>query len=241
MFHYTYSISYTDQPNIYYGVRSTHKPPEQDTGYWGSPKTFKVWMDAHKATRVKTILAAYSTREEAELAEDELIERQWAIAKPLSLNSSIRGSKFNRLGSKNNQKQIETTILVRAKKFLLISPEGVVFEGTNLRQFCKSKGLHNGNCVDVIQFNKLHYEGWTASSHTHKIYLEAYQNRGISWHSQSNSWQLRWGSKHNRKIEMYEDKIDAIAKRDILSSQGVVWRVNQFNWKSLIPQSCIVA
>lgn len=112
-FHYVYSITYTDEPNIYYGVRTSRCLPEKDK-YWGTPVTFKVWMDAHKATRIKTVLATYPTREEAELAEDGLIEKQWVENKPISLNACINGTKFNSLGrtptEETRRKQSESHI-----------------------------------------------------------------------------------------------------------------------------------
>jgi hypothetical protein len=92
-------VTYTDVPNIYYGSRTSKRIPKEDVNYWGSPKTFKAWMDAHKATRVKTILATgFKSKEDVIEYENNLIERQWETNKPISLNAAISGKKFNSLG-----------------------------------------------------------------------------------------------------------------------------------------------
>jgi hypothetical protein len=101
MYHYVYSITYTDVPNIYYGSRSCKRLPWKDTSYWGSPQTFKAFMEEHKATRVKTILAIYNCREDANLEETILIRSQWKINKSLSLNSGTRKLKLNDVTGKN--------------------------------------------------------------------------------------------------------------------------------------------
>jgi hypothetical protein len=101
MYHYVYSITYTDVPNIYYGSRSCKRLPWKDTSYWGSPQTFKAFMNAHIATRVKTILGIYNCREDADLEEAILIHRQWKINKSLSLNSGTRKLKLNNVTGKS--------------------------------------------------------------------------------------------------------------------------------------------
>lgn len=103
-YHYVYSITYTDVSNIYYGSRTSKCLPEKDTKYWGSPVTFKEFMDAHKATRIKTILVTgFETREEANEYENDLIQAQWDADKLLSLNASIGGKKFCSFGIKRKK------------------------------------------------------------------------------------------------------------------------------------------
>lgn len=98
--HYVYMISYTDVENVYYGSRTSRCLPEEDTKYWGSPVTFKEFMDAHASTRIKTILVAdFENRADAIAYESNLIRCQWEKDKPLSLNGSISNEKFNMLGA----------------------------------------------------------------------------------------------------------------------------------------------
>ena len=163
-YHYVYSVTYTDVKNIYYGVRTSKCKPEDDNKYWGTPVTFKSFMDAHKATRVKTILATYPTREEAELAEDELIEKQWENNKSLSLNACINGTKFNMLGkssrkgqspSEETRKKIANTLRGQKRDFSLEhrknlskalkgKPKSLKYR-QNLSE--KKKGIANERCA----------------------------------------------------------------------------------------------
>jgi hypothetical protein len=245
-YHYVYSITYTNVPNIYYGVRTSKCLPEKDTKYWGSPSTFKAWMDTHKNTRVKTILDVYPTRDAAELAEDELIEFQWAIAKPLSLNAGLNGTKFNRLGCESSEKQkvaarianlgkkpsqkcIEMVrktqtgrkrtseeIAAISKPFFLVSPSGEVFEGCNFTQFARDKGICRNNCIAVMKGRFLHYKGWTASLAAHELYLGCYVNRGITRLKAKNLWCIQWYENSKRQHKCYSDKSSAISFRDEL-------------------------
>lgn len=176
-YHYTYSITYTDAPNIYYGVRTSLCLPESDVRYWGTPVTFKAWMEAHKATRVKTILAIYPTREEAELAEDELIEQQWAINKPLSLNANIRGAKFNVLGFNHSLKTRERisqslkgrTISEKARllvadalagSFVGVNPDGDIVEFRNASDFAREHELHHQAIVACARGKVSNHKKW---------------------------------------------------------------------------------
>lgn len=231
MFHYTYSIRYTDQPNVYYGVRTSRKPPEQDVNYWGSPATFKAWMDAHEASRVKTILAVYDSREEAELAEDELIEQQWESDKPLSLNGSVRGAKFNALGRKNTPEHIEALRENRSKPFYLVSPTGQVFQGMNLRQFCRDNNLFNPDCSSVIRGLSFHHKGWTASLEAHKLYLEYFTDRGISWLKSRRCWRVKWYENSKQKQKSFKSKVDVIAFRASLEQNGYEFQVHPRKWQ----------
>lgn len=269
-YHYVYSITYTDEPNIYYGVRTSKRSPEKDV-YWGSPITFKEFMNAHKATRIKTILATYQTREEAELAEDALILKQWGENKLLSLNAGINGTKFNALGRKPSQKQIEAgrkanigrkrtpeqiqavinaqtgrkrtpeqiEAVVKAceKKFFIVSPTGQIFQGVNLVKFCESANLCHSACVEVLKGRKLHYRGWTASLAAHKLYIEAYDMRGVCRDKRyKNSWHVNWVKESKRKVTFFKSKSDAIAFRDSLEANGYKFMVMVPGWKDKLKE-----
>jgi hypothetical protein len=104
MNHYVYMISYSDIPNVYYGSRTCKCSPEEDI-YWGSPKTYRAFMDVHASTRIKTILFTdFQTREEANVFENSLIQQQWDEDKSLSLNDHIGNEKFCQLGRKHDPK-----------------------------------------------------------------------------------------------------------------------------------------
>lgn len=160
-YYYCYQITFTDTPHIYFGSRTSKCPPEEDTGYMGSPVTYKqYWIDF---TPVKTILfTGFSSRDEAVKYEAELIRNQWKLNKSLSLNDSIPGKNFYYEGRpawnkgktggvgywRNKERPAETRQKISEKlkdvqrddlsrKYAGISPEGKVYLFLNAKQFCK--------------------------------------------------------------------------------------------------------
>jgi hypothetical protein len=258
-YHYTYSITYTDEPNIYYGIRTSKCLPEEDLKYWGSPVTFKTWMKAHKATRVKNILATYPTREAAHLAEYDLIKRQWETAKNLSLNGYLgEGEKFHVLGRKNTQKQNEAIReallgreipkshreaigLSKSRHYYLVSPSGEIFEGINIRKFCRDHKLNASNINGVVNGVKFHYRGWTASLEIHKLYIESYIDRGIHWNDTRKVWHVTWREELRAKAKHFKNKSDAILFRDHLLNGGYEWIVRCDDWKERLGYTQLAA
>ncbi len=120
--HYVYQITFEEVPHIYFGSRTCKCLPEDDIKYMGSPKTYKhFWVDY---TPIKTILVSgFRTREEANTYEADLIEYQWTINKPLSVNGTISNEKFNTVGRPKTQKQIESIRRICLGKKL--SPEHI--------------------------------------------------------------------------------------------------------------------
>lgn len=47
------------------------------------------------------------------------------------------------------------------KRYRVVSPDGEVFEGKNLNQFCKEHGLDQGNMSGVCNGHQKHSKGWT--------------------------------------------------------------------------------
>lgn len=48
-----------------------------------------------------------------------------------------------------------------SKKFRLTSPEGVIYEGLNLSEFCRTMGFNQGLLASVCRGSKKSYKGWT--------------------------------------------------------------------------------
>ena len=48
-----------------------------------------------------------------------------------------------------------------SKSFVLTSPEGIIYRGTNLSEFCKGMGLSQGSMSSVIRGVRKHHKGWT--------------------------------------------------------------------------------
>lgn len=182
-YHYVYMISYSDVQNVYYGSRTSKCLPEDDINYWGSPKTFKVFMDEHRNTRVKTILATgFETRSDAIAYENDLIQKQWDKNKLLSLNASISGEKFNTLGMKVfNKHKINSTHTIETRQkmskahmghtrnpgryFVAISPTGEHILFRNVLKFCRENPDLNlsdsciSDCLRIDSPLKSH-KGW---------------------------------------------------------------------------------
>jgi hypothetical protein len=51
----------------------------------------------------------------------------------------------------------------RSKYFRLVSPDGMIFEGKNLREFCITNGLNPGNMSAVCTGKAKQCKGWTGS------------------------------------------------------------------------------
>lgn len=49
----------------------------------------------------------------------------------------------------------------RAKRFRLVSPEGVVYEGLNVSEFCKQQGLNRSNVITVCSGKAKLHKGWS--------------------------------------------------------------------------------
>lgn len=225
MYHYTYSISFTDTPHIYFGVRSSKCLPENDTDYMGSPKTFKHYWK--KYNPIKTVLDSYETREESELAENKLILSQWNSNKALSLNASLGYHSFHTLDA--TWQRTDDINDKTAIKYYLISPCGEVSQGCNIRRFARCQGLDSSICSKVMRGCNFHHHGWTASMNAHVLYNEAFANRGITYSRYRDVWVV---CEKRGKVSYVKTKELAIAYRDRLSSQGVTWRVWVKDWKA---------
>jgi NUMOD3 motif len=100
-YHYCYKVEFVEVPHIYFGARTCECLPEEDVKYMGSPVTYKRFWKEN--TPIKTILVTgFGTRSEANLYEKGLIYQQWEENKSLSLNASVSGETFNRVGSENS-------------------------------------------------------------------------------------------------------------------------------------------
>ena len=71
MFYYTYTVRFEDG-TYYHGSRISQIPPEQDTGYFGSPVSNKLKWES-KISKSKIIEAVFNSIEEMQLAESLLI------------------------------------------------------------------------------------------------------------------------------------------------------------------------
>lgn len=222
IYHYTYKISF-QSGHFYFGVRSCKCLPEEDT-YLGSPQTYKYYWEENICC--KTILRTFDTRLEANEYEEVLIDWAWETSREFSLNACNKGTKFCVFGVKRPEIGER-----QAKNYYLLSPEGLIFEGTDITAFCKSAGLEPSQVIKVLLGQNLHARGWTASLAAHNLYLEYYKNRGITWHKTAKSWFVVW-QENGPNREGFKSIEDALKFRDNLETKGYKFRVHSWGWKN---------
>jgi len=130
--------------------------------------------------------------------------------KNLLYNSSpTAGSSLGRkLSLESKQKMSEAKI----RNFTLISPEGVVVEGSNLTKFAEDNGLRHLSAV--IDGKSLHSKGYTASLEAHFLYVELYSMRAIYFDKLNSRWRITWHENKVRKTNHFKDLDKAKEFRD---------------------------
>jgi hypothetical protein len=184
--YYLYLIKFGDG-RYYIGSRGCNCRPEQDTGYMGSPTTFKqLWTDP-TLTKTKHILREVNSVSELRRIEPILIKAGWARdGKDVCVNRHasptfhpevcVKGGKkggkksfelrtgVHGLSSeekiKNAKKGAKITSERYAREFAVISPKGEVFKGRNLTRFCNEHGLDLANVRRVLKGTQSYYKGW---------------------------------------------------------------------------------
>tara|TARA_B100000287_G_scaffold263610_1_gene248056 strand:- start:768 stop:1568 length:801 start_codon:yes stop_codon:yes gene_type:complete len=247
--YYLYMIKF-DDGRFYIGSRKSKRLPEKDTGYWGSPVTFKYLWEDTSLSKTKHILKVCDSHEEMVKLEPKWITEAWKKYGDLCLNraagphiredvcrksgldavknktgifdcspeerrkwSSKAGkvggkitaenklgpfsfskeeriknaSKAGKVGGKQNyengvglkpwydsQSKEELFKLhseagkkggaITGKKvavsYSLISPEGEIFTGRNVSEFCKEHNLKRRMIHRVVMGQRPHHKGW---------------------------------------------------------------------------------
>jgi hypothetical protein len=246
--HYVYKIEFKTG-HVYFGSRSCECEPKDDAEYLGSPQTHKSCWEGN--ILLKVILREFDTREEANEYENVLIEWAWLVNKSLSLNASILGIKFNRLGISNTEEtrkkisesnkgkqghrlseEVKLSISKRfSKAFKIISPSGEIFEGANLTSFLKKENLHPKMMDGIIANRELHAKGWTTSWAKHSLFKEIWENRGISYYTGSSRWAVYFKEGRQQKIKYFKTKEEALIYREQLELAGYKFSVKCSNWE----------
>ena len=65
--------------------------------------------------------------------------------------------------SKKGKKLSEERVLKMSKPFKLLSPQGLIFEGINIRKFCRKNNLNVSHICDIINNKRKSNKGWTKS------------------------------------------------------------------------------
>lgn len=244
MYHYVYKIEF-ETGHIYIGVRSCECLPEKDP-YLGSPYTHKTYWEEYEPN--KTIIKVLDTREEANQYEEVLIDWVWSINKEKSLNAHNQGYKFNNFGNKHSEKTRARLSELRkgkpttAKEFYLVSPTGVEVTGKNLSEFARENNITSSGLSCVITGVYLHFNGWTSSLETHKIYLECYLDRGITKRTLKTTFEVHWVGQDNegnrkRKSKVLKTIEEARVFRDSIEKEGYSFKINPIGWKKKLKNA----
>ncbi len=248
-FYYLYMIKF-DDGRFYIGSRKSKQLPEKDTGYWGSPVTFKYLWEDSSLSKTKHILKVCDSHKEMVELEPKYITEAWkkygdyclnraagphiredvsrksgldafknktgifagspeerrkwsskagkvggkitaenklgafSLSKEEQLKNSSKGGKIggkqnweNNVGlrswyesrSKEELFQIQSKAgkiggAIRAEQqavnYSLISPDGEIFTGKNVSDFCKEHNL-NRRCIHrIVLGQRPHHKGW---------------------------------------------------------------------------------
>lgn len=84
------------------------------------------------------------------------------------------------LGMKHDPKTLTGRRNPNIVNYSVISPEGILYEGENLKDFARSKNISPTNLHHVISGRYVHSEGWTSSFENHNKYKKYYELRGIT-------------------------------------------------------------
>ena len=111
-----------------------------------------------------------------------------------------------------------------SKPFYIVSPQGDVIEGINLKKFCRDNCLHQHGLQQVLEGKVLHSLGWTSSLDNHAEYLKRKELRGICWDKKANAWRVRLPghkspSGKREAVGWYKDLEAAQLERDRIEIQ----------------------
>lgn len=228
-YHYCYKIEF-ETGHVYFGSRSCKCKPEDDVKYLGSPKTHKTHWEAFEP--VKVILREFDTRKEACEYENVLIEWAWSVNKSLSLNANIQGVKFCTKGAT----QSEETVLKKSKPYKFWNPAGEIVEGINLQKFCRDNNLIQANMLKLLKNKTFNCFGYTNSREAHLLYKEAFKDRGISWYSGRQVYEVVYCPNRVRNKKQFKTKEEAIKYRDSLCAEGYEFKVILRGWKQKLEE-----
>lgn len=74
---------------------------------------------------------------------------------------AMKRSADTRRGRTKETHDYSGVIEAQKKHFLLTSPEGIEYAGSNLSDFCKANDLLQGNMAAVCRGERSHHRGWT--------------------------------------------------------------------------------
>lgn len=90
--------------------------------------------------------------------EENLKEQSTNVHRP---NALKKISQYQRSITKENSESRRSQSRKISRSFLVTSPNGETFHGTNLKEFCHDKGLCDVNMGQVCLGKSNHYKGWT--------------------------------------------------------------------------------
>lgn len=145
----------------------------------------------------------------------------------------IAGSVLGRVPSEESRRKCAES---NAGNFYIVSPEGEEVNGRNLTVFCKEKGLERSGIIQVMQGGILHYNGWTSSVETSKIYRDYFDKRGIYKHG--NSHRVEWVNSGVRTSKTFKDYNEAKLFRNALEESGQhKFQIHVKGWRNILENA----
>lgn len=82
--------------------------------------------------------------------------------------AKVTGDKTSKLTKANNSPSRISQANKISKRFIFTSPDGVVYEGRNIKEFCVGRNLHSPNMGEICSTGGK-YKGWTGKFIEEKI------------------------------------------------------------------------
>ena len=84
-----------------------------------------------------------------------------------TLKGKYKGVNNPNFGKHLSKERKQKMSIVSSKPYAFVSPEGILHEGNNTKEFAKKHNLSSGTLASVKSGKRLHHKGWTAKKTTH--------------------------------------------------------------------------
>jgi group I intron endonuclease len=124
---------------------------------------------------------------------------------------------------------------LNGQPFSLVSPTGELIKSKNLTKFAKEHDLDVANLNSVILNQTFHCKGWTKSLEAHNLYLQAVEDRNLTYEKSRDKWVagLRDSKEFPRK--RFNTKEEAKVYRDKIEASGhILDKISIPNWRQLL-------
>jgi group I intron endonuclease len=170
---------------------------------------------------------------------EECIQFEQIYLNLLCPHYNISPTAGSTLGVKHSEETKNKNSEAQSQPFSIISPEGELIEGKNLRRLARENDLNHSHLAELFKDKYLHAEGWTKDLDCHKLYLEYYKERGLVYQKSVGTWRCGVKSKANPNFprKSFKTKEEAILYRDLIEASGYKFKVQSLNWKEKLKDA----